>query len=80
MVSGDELVVIHHGDTEWTVSRRRSGTTDLPAHHLLDEAKSAQRLVVGRHGRGGFAGMVLGSVNTAVAQAPRIHVIVARSR
>ncbi|MEI7518884.1 MAG: universal stress protein [Mycobacteriaceae bacterium] len=57
---------------------RRVVVADRPAHQLLEQAQAAQLLVIGSHGRGGFAGMVLGSVSTAVANAARIPVVVAR--
>lgn len=57
---------------------RRGIERDRPATALLDAAKDAQLLVVGSRGRGGFAGLTLGSVSQAMLHHAPCPVVIAR--
>jgi nucleotide-binding universal stress UspA family protein len=51
---------------------------DVPDRWLVDESHNAQLLVLGSGGRGGYAGMHLGSVTSTVVRSARVPVIVVR--
>lgn len=54
-------------------------TTEEPARALIDQASFADLLVVGSRGRGGFRGLVLGSVSLRCVLHARCPVTVVRS-
>lgn len=62
------------------VAVERYVAADTPVRALLEHADGAQLLVVGTHGRSGFAGVVLGSVSTALLYSAQCPVLIVRSR
>lgn len=60
------------------VTIRRELTLEKPAQALLEYGPTAQLLVVGSRGRGGFAGMLLGSVSQKLIHRAACPVIIAR--
>ena len=60
------------------VAVRKRVTEGPPARVLLDAARGADLLVVGSHGHGGFAGMLLGSVSQHCVHHSPCPVVVVR--
>lgn len=60
------------------VEVRRVLVYHRPVRSLLDEAENAQLVVVGSRGRGGFAGLLLGSTAAALVQSADCPVMVVR--
>jgi len=60
------------------VTVQRVVVCDEPAQQIIEWAESAQLVVVGSHGRGGFDRLMLGSVSNTILHSVRIPVIVAR--
>jgi nucleotide-binding universal stress UspA family protein len=58
------------------VEIERKLSTGSPAQALIHESKGAALLVVGSRGRGGFTGLLLGSVGQQVAQHARCPVVI----
>ncbi len=52
---------------------------DQPVHHLHAYADTAQLMVVGSRGRGGFASMLLGSTSTALLHTTKSPLLIVRS-
>jgi nucleotide-binding universal stress UspA family protein len=60
------------------VQVQRRLVCDVPDRWLIDESRTAQLVVLGSGGRGGYAGMHLGSVTSTVVRSARVPVIVVR--
>ena len=75
----DETVTEVTGDaTDVTLTRK--SVEGMAAQVLVEEAEGADLLVVGSRGRGGFAGLLLGSVSQQCAQHASCPVVIIRDQ
>jgi nucleotide-binding universal stress UspA family protein len=84
-IEGDEHVLLAERLAGWAekypdVEVRRVVARDKPAHSLLQQATGAQLVVVGSRGRGGFAGLLLGSVSHSLLHHAPCPVLVVRAK
>lgn len=59
---------------------RKTVLKGVPAEVLIEESENASMLVVGCRGRGGFAGLLLGSVSHACASHARCPVLIVQAK
>ena len=83
-IEGDEHQLLAERLAGWgekypDVEVRRVVTRDRAAHALIARTEGAQLVVVGSRGRGGFAGLLLGSVSHAVLHRASCPVAIVRS-
>ena len=68
------------GDAVDGIDIERSIVEGGAAHVLVQEAEKAELLVVGSRGRGGFSGLLLGSVSEQCARHAACPVVIVRHR
>jgi nucleotide-binding universal stress UspA family protein len=64
------------GDLRRELEIERAAVEGPPAQTLIELARGAELLVVGSRGRGGFLGLLLGSVSQQCAQHPPCPVVI----